>query len=330
MEVIIEDSGRENAFFTESARNLLEGCLIYEYVVNGKSFIQSMQTLLKSDLTTYVGQIKEDLDCPKKVLMLLAEFGREGDTSNATEDIKKTLKQQTAVFTRSDTEWFLDPTVNPRMCHPALLDEHVSLFLSIQRADLKRYGVLFRLIITQCSTYLSRREDDDSTKPPVIIIVDEFTNLGGRIPDYTENLGFIRAKKVFFTTIFQQYSQVEALYGKEEARTILNMGHQLILSCEDPELGKIFSEKAGSFLERKYSVRKQGLFGVTGNDSTVSMEHAKRVRVMDDLVSLYPRFESIAFINGSEYIRFKKCRYYLEKGLRERAETCEAFHRKVS
>ena len=327
VDVIVHDDNPNNVFFQDSARNLLTGCLIYEFVVHHNNFIKSIHNILSTDLDEYVKKVKTDKKCPKNALMLLAEFGNENDKSNATEDIKKSLKQQTAVFTRSDTEWFLDTECNKLMCCPWDLDDSISMFLSIKRADLKTFGVLFRLIISQCSDHLSRRDEDDPSTKPVVILIDEFTNLGGTVPRFAEDLGFIRSKKVTYVTIFQQYSQLQKLYGKEEARTILNMGHQLILSCEDTELGKIFSDKGGEFKDTKTSYKRTGgILSTTVGEETVSETKEKRIRVMDDLTSLFPRFESIAFINGSEYIRFSKCRYYLEPELHKRSADCQRFH----
>ena len=325
--VIVQDNNEKNAFFQDSARNLLTGCLIYEFIAQGNNFIKALRKILSSDLNTYVKEIKDDICCPKNARMLLAEFGKEQDRSNATEDIKKSLKQQTAVFTRFDTEWFLDSDVNKMMCSPKCLDESISMFLSIKRADLHTFGVLFRLIISQCSEHLSRRNDYDPKDKPVVILIDEFTNLGGTIPNFAENLGFIRSKKVTFLTIFQQYSQLQRLYGVEEARTILNMGHQLILSCEDTELGRIFSDKGGEFTDTTTSYKQTGGFlSMPSNEETISQSRERRIRVMDDLTSLVPRFETIAFINGSEYYRFSKCRYYMEPDLKKRSEDCIRFH----
>lgn len=105
------------------------------------------------------------------------------------------------------------------------------------------------------------------------------------------------------------------------------MGHQLILSCEDTELGKIFSDKGGEFKDTKTSYKRTGgILSTAVGEETVSETKEKRIRVMDDLTSLFPRFESIAFINGSEYIRFSKCRYYLEPKLRKRSADCQRFH----
>ncbi len=326
VEVVVQDNNADNAFFQDSARNLLSGCLIYEYVVKGNNFIKSIRNILSSDIDSYVQKVKADKKTPRKAIMLLAEFGKEDDKSNATEDIKKSLKQQTAVFTRDDTEWFLDTDINQDVCNPYFLDQNISIFLSIQRADLETYGVLFRLIISQCSDYLSRRPESDKNNP-VVILVDEFTNLGGKLPRFCENLGFIRSKKVTYITIFQQYSQLQKLYGKEEARTILNMGHQLILSCEDTELGKIFSDKAGEFKDYKTSYKQHGLILKTPlEEETVTETKEKRIRVMNDLTSLNDRFEAIAFINGNKYMRFSKCRYYLEPKLKARSDECIKFH----
>ena len=60
---------------------------------------------------------------------------------------------------------------------------------------------------------------------------------------------------------------------------------------------------------------------------SITTTKEKRIRVMDDLASLVPRFEAIAFIQGSTYYRFSKCRYYLEPELKKRAEECKEYHR---
>ena len=60
---------------------------------------------------------------------------------------------------------------------------------------------------------------------------------------------------------------------------------------------------------------------------SITTTKEKRIRVMDDLASLVPRFEAIAFIQGSTYYRFSKFRYYLEPELKKRAEECKEYHR---
>ena len=317
--VIVQDTNEKNAFFQDSARNLLCGALIFEYVVNRRNFIQSMRIVLSSQLDAYVKDVMANERCPQKVVMLISEYGGDDKKTDALKDIQLSLRQQAAVFTRSDAEWFLDTDINKMACSPRLLDESVSLFLSIPRADLEYFGVLFRLITTQCISHLARRKDYDKNKSPVIFILDEFTNLGGKIPNFCENLGFIRSKKVLFVPIIQQYSQLEELYGKEEARTILNMGSLLVLTCEDVQLAKILSDKAGEFTSYSASYANNG---TKYPAHTLTEKKEKRIRVMDDLASLVPRFESIVFINGSQYFRISKCRYYQMPAFKSYSDEC--------
>lgn len=321
-EVLIPEANRQNSFFSNNARNLLCACLMFEYGQE-RNFIDSIRCLLQQDLLEYITTIKNMVNPHHRIYMLLSEI-KADDKSNALHDIRKTLKENLEVFMRDDVAWFLDTKFNKKMCTPKDLDKGISLFLSIKREDLKQYNVLFRLIISQTMEHLSRREEGNPQLIPVVMVLDEFVNLGAPIPNYCENLGFIRSKRVTFVTIFQQYSQLQELYGKEQARTILNMGHLLVLSTEDTELGKILSDKAGEFWEEKVDHRRIGTFIKTKEDAEhVVQSRERRIRVMDDLASLGPRFESIAFINGGEYYRFDKCRYYLEKELREYAEKCK-------
>lgn len=328
VDVLVPEATEQNMFFVNSARNVLCALLMFEYICNHRNFISSIRHLMSISIAEYISQIKDIVNERHKIYMLLSDYGKH-DKSNAYEDIKKTIKENLKAFIRDDVDWFMDTQINKRVCSPRDLENGISLFLSIPRSDLEKYGVIFRLIISQCLDSLSRRKENDSNLRPIVFIIDEFTNLGAKIPRYTENLGFIRSKKVTCVTIFQQYSELQRLYGKESAKTILNMGHLLILSCEDNDFAHVLSEKAGEFEEKKveYKTKGFGIFKTKLDTVSVSTRKEKRVRVMDDLSSLLPRFEAIAFIHGSTYYRFSKCRYYFIPELKKRAKECREYHR---
>ena len=333
IEVLIPED-KKNAFFVDSARSLLEGCLFYEYKVNGLNFVRSVKKILEEDLDSYVTKIKEDEKTPQKALSLLSEYGRqknsrgeyEMDMSNAVQDIKKQVKQKMEIFTREDVFHFLDTDDNPTMCDASMPDQGISIFLSIKRSDLKYYNVLFLIIIRQILDMLSRRDDYDPMLPPCVMMLDEFHNLGGKIPDYAENLGYIRSKKVILVAIIQQYSALVKLYGREDAEMIVDASIDVILSLENNDLGRRLSAKAGEFDEMRTNYQKSGtLFSAPSGHETVSYQRTPVIRVMDDFSSLLPRNETISFIDG-RYYRFDKVRYFNIPWMRNRAEANKRFN----
>lgn len=329
VEVIIV-SDPKNEFFVDSARSLLEGGLIYEFYINHLTFMPAMEKILSSDLDEYVTNIQKDDRTPTKVLMLLAEYGKKEnekgqlkkDDSNAAADIKKQLKQKTDVFTREDVSLFLDATSNPIMYDASMVDQGISFFLSIKRSDLKYYRMVFLLIVSQIMDYLSQREDYDNNVPPCIMVLDEFHNLGSRIPNFTENLGYIRSKKVILITIIQQYHKLVALYGENEAQTIVNGSIDVLLTLEDTKLGEEFSKKAGEFEE----VHKT--YNSANNSHTYSTKKEKVLRNMQDFSSLVPRSEVAIFIDG-KYYRMNKVKYYKNKKLKKQAEENKQIYKEI-
>lgn len=329
VEVIIV-SDPKNEFFVDSARSLLEGGLIYEYCINKLDFMPAIEKILKSDLDDYVTAIQKDDRTPTKVLMLLSEYGKKQnekgqlkrDDSNAAADIKKQLKQKTDVFSREDVSFFLDTTKNPIMYNASMVDQGISFFLSIKRSDLKYYRMIFLLIVSQILDYLSQRDDYDNTVPPCVMVLDEFHNLGGRIPNFTENLGYIRSKKVILMTIIQQYHKLVALYGDNEAQTIVNGSIDVLLTLEDTKLGEEFSKKAGEF-EEEYKT-----YNSSNNGHTTSTKKEKVLRNMQDFSSLIPRSEAAIFIDG-KYYRMNKVKYYKNKKLKLQAEENKKIYNEI-
>lgn len=82
-------------------------------------------------------------------------------------------------------------------------------------------------------------------KIPTILLLDEFANIG-KLNGYDETLSTCRGYDLSLITVVQDFAQLEAKYGKEIARTIIN-NHDttLFLRTKDPETAKFFERLAG-------------------------------------------------------------------------------------
>ena len=82
-------------------------------------------------------------------------------------------------------------------------------------------------------------------KIPSILLLDEFANIG-KLNGYDETLSTCRGYDLSIITVVQDFAQLEAKYGKEIARTIIN-NHDttLFLRTKDPETAKFFERLAG-------------------------------------------------------------------------------------
>lgn len=157
-------------------------------------------------------------------------------------------------------------------------DEEVANFTSRSDFDLKDIGakkiVLYVIIPVMDDTYESfinlffsqlfdelykLASDHGATLPnPVDFILDEFVNLG-KFPKYEEFLATCRGYGIGVTTICQTLTQLQALYGKEKAESILgNHAVKICLNAANDVTAKYFSDLLG-----KSTVKVE-----TGSEST--------------------------------------------------------------
>ena len=158
------------------------------------------------------------------------------------------------------------------------VDKEVADFTSFSDFDLKEIGkakvVLYVIIPVMDNTYesfinlffsqlfdeLYKLAADHHAKLPhqVDFILDEFVNLG-KFPKYEEFLATCRGYGIGVTTICQTLTQLQALYGKDKAESILgNHAVKICLNAANDVTAKYFSDLLG-----KSTVKDE-----TGSEST--------------------------------------------------------------
>lgn len=158
------------------------------------------------------------------------------------------------------------------------VDEEVAKFTSFSDFNLQDIGstkiVLYVIIPVMDNTYesfinlffsqlfdeLYKLASNHGAKLPVPVdfILDEFVNLG-KFPKYEEFLATCRGYGIGVTTICQTLTQLQALYGKEKAESILgNHAVKICLNAANDVTAKYFSDLLG-----KSTVKVE-----TGSEST--------------------------------------------------------------
>ena len=119
------------------------------------------------------------------------------------------------------------------------------VFLNISDTD-RSMDKLVNLFYTQCFQNLCKIADnskDSRLKTPVRIILDDFaTNV--RIPDFDKIISVIRSREIYTSIILQSISQLEAVYDKATAYTIINnCDTMLYLGGQDVETAQLIGTK---------------------------------------------------------------------------------------
>ena len=309
--LIVSDNPKDK-FFTTSAIRCFTGMMLY-YYNKGFSFIDGVSKVIEEPMDSHIKKILADKKgCPQnsKVRSMLSTFV--GKDSDAVQDIELSLQENLAIFLDDDVRWHLRD--NPLKASPNDLNNGISLFNCFPEDLLNdaSYPALFRLQTCQVLQAMQMRSP---TSQPCALILDEFARIGA-IRDIKNALATCRSRRCSIWMAIQDVSQLEDHYGKEGARSILNLCRiKCILGCDDPQTQKQLSDIAGEYREVKTTTSE----GEAGKAKTSKTYEWRKVVQSSDLMSLDEKDEIIVFIKG-RYMRIKKHYYFSDDILNERNE----------
>ncbi|MCH5174179.1 MAG: type IV secretory system conjugative DNA transfer family protein [Bacteroidales bacterium] len=136
---------------------------------------------------------------------------------------------------------------NPnRISFPRLAEEKTALFLNISDTD-RSMDRLVNLFYTQALQSLFNAADNSPghrLKIPVRFYLDDFA-ANVMIPDFDKIISVIRSREISVSVIIQSISQLEAMYGKARASTILNNAdHFIYLGGTDVDTAHYVAQRA--------------------------------------------------------------------------------------
>lgn len=115
----------------------------------------------------------------------------------------------------------------------------------------KTYRFISSLFFTQifndqCNYFDNLPLAEQEKSKPVVYLLDEYKTTGG-IANLPDAIASIRSRKIQLTIILQDMSQLDSMYGEEDAKTIKNCCTiKGLLSTNDTDTAKAFSELLGS------------------------------------------------------------------------------------
>lgn len=142
---------------------------------------------------------------------------------------------------------------------------------------------------------------------PTVFELDEFANIG-KIEKYGRVLATCRGLGMSMNTIIQDVGQLEELYGKEMARSIIsNHDTQIFLRTKDNDTAQYFSKMAGETTVRmktKSTSQQGGIWTDKHSHSKSDQEqYVKRPLITEGELTTLPKDSSYVFVAG--YYPFK-------------------------
>lgn len=232
-------------FWIMSARDILTGAILYYFDI-GAAFIDAMieiKTTSMSQLFATISTnatakacVNPDLDHNPKMLA----------------GVSAELHNHIAIFaTDSLVQDVLSPSKDTS-CDNIKWEqlETSDIFIRIDQSKIRQWGSVIRMMITQLIRTLERRPEKYSPEganiSPILLLFDEFP-LYGKIDVITSVPATLRSKNVTIALFNQSLADLDAIYGKDIRRVILdNCSYKVILNASDAETQRYFSDLVGT------------------------------------------------------------------------------------
>lgn len=301
---LITSSNPKDKFFVNNARTILKFLLLY-YFNKGLGFIDSISKVLSEDVKNHIKDVLDDKEyCLEGSLVYNGLKKYEGKDSEAMQDIVLTLQEHLNIFLNNDIRYQLRD--NPLKACPEDINSGMSVFVCLPMYLLDEYEDILRLVVYQTISTMERR--GESWKQGAVLILDELARLG-RLENLLSFLAVNRSLGVSVIMAYQDFSQIEKIYSKEEARSLMNLSEiTYVLSCKDSETTGVLSDLIGEYKEEKVSHNRSELLHCSDGKQNVSNEY-RRIMETSDFQTLREKKEAILIVYG-KYFRVKQFRYF--------------------
>jgi type IV secretion system protein VirD4 len=174
----------------------------------------------------------------------------------------------------------------------AMVDEPTALYLSIPRSEVPIYKPLMAAFTMQMFRAWEQRATNDprGTLPRgIACYMDEFANIG-HIPGYAHFISTARYLRVSLLMVLQNFSQLDAAYGSDDAETIrANANTHLLLPGAGLRECQYYSERIGNATVPTWTrSRKPGAW--TGlADTWTESEAQRRLLTPEEIRTMPPR-----------------------------------------
>ncbi|MCR5804209.1 MAG: type IV secretory system conjugative DNA transfer family protein [Clostridia bacterium] len=328
---VIKDTGSDNVYFAEAARNIFTAFLMYGFR-KGFTFGRCIDEMLDAPAEDLIAQIlsDEDMNEHRKIKRLIREF--DGKTSDGSQDVMMTLKKDLAIFD-TDSVKACFAADNPDKVSPVDLVNGTSIFLAIPDHLLIQYATVFRLILNMCMTHIMAQDESKrQNKRSIWVLVDEAGSIG-KLPILGDVLARGRSKGIQCSLVIQSEGQLDTTYGRDMTRTIKDcckttivFGSNDVRTCED------LAKRTGMYTESKTSTTTRG--GTLSGDSSKN-ESSEYRPVVDvaDIQNLTLNGKVLIFARGDWFL-VDKAPYFKVPMLNEKSveikKQNDEFHRRNS
>lgn len=190
----------------------------------------------------------------------------------------------------------------------------MTVYIGILPNKLAESRIIVNLFFSQLINQNTKElpQDNPDLKHQCLLLMDEFTSIG-KVDIIASSVSYMAGYNIRLFPIIQSVAQLDAVYGKEYARTIItNHALQIIYTPREQQDANEYSEMLGYTTVRKKNVSK-------GRERSISESDERRALMLPQELKAMGQDEEIILYEGMAHpAKVEKIRYYKDKLFTER------------
>ena len=188
----------------------------------------------------------------------------------------------------------------------------MSVYIGITPDHLEDAKLLVNLVFSQLVNLNTKQLPQDNPQRyryPCLLLMDEFTAIG-KVNILAKAVSYIAGYNLRLLPIIQSLSQLESVYGKEDARTfVTNHALQILFAPREQKDANEYSEMLGTFTEKGISEsRSKQILDPKGSSESISDQ--KRALMLPQELKELGQWKEIVLVENTKPILCDKIRYY--------------------
>ena len=188
----------------------------------------------------------------------------------------------------------------------------MSVYIGITPDHLEDAKLLVNLVFSQLVNLNTKQLPQDNLQRyrySCLLLMDEFTAIG-KVNILAKAVSYIAGYNLRLLPIIQSLSQLESVYGREDARTfVTNHAMQILFAPREQKDANEYSEMLGTFTEKGISEsRSKQILDPKGSSESISDQ--KRALMLPQELKELGQWKEIVLLENTKPILCEKIRYY--------------------
>ncbi|MDT6998103.1 type IV secretory system conjugative DNA transfer family protein [Burkholderia cenocepacia] len=196
----------------------------------------------------------------------------------------------------------------------------MSVYLGVTPDHLSEAAILMNLMFSQLVNLNTKElaEDNPALKYQCLLLLDEMTAIG-KIQIIARAVAYMAGYNLRLLSIVQSDSQLESVYGRADARTIVtNHAMQILFAPREQRDANAYSEMLGTRTERSRSTsRSNGMFSARGGASE-SFSDQRRALMLPQEIKELDRDKEIILLENTKPILADRICYWRDRAFTSR------------